>query len=294
MIETRQIRYFVALAEHLHFGKAALALNMAQPALSQQIRQLEDELGTPLFERNTRRVTLLPAGNNFLARAQAILHELSLAVEEARDINVGQSGSVRIGFVSTAAPRLIPELLHRLRRKYPRIQVDLYETDPDDQVQQLHWLKIDIGLMLFHPNDPALNTAVIARNRVMVALPRKHPLAARKAIPIKELANETFVLSPKFTHPDFREFVLDLCRRHGVVPKRTQQVGLIQTALSLVAGGAGIAFIPESLEELRPRSVVFRPLAGPEVSVPLYAVWKPGGETKVVANVLAEIISTQD
>jgi DNA-binding transcriptional LysR family regulator len=88
-------------------------------------------------------VTLLPAGKNFLARAQAILHELSLAVEEARDINVGHSGSVRIGFVSTAAPRVIPELLHPLRRKYPRIQVDLYETDPHDQVQQLHWLKID-------------------------------------------------------------------------------------------------------------------------------------------------------
>ena len=154
MIETRQIRYFVALAEHLHFGKAALALNVAQPALSQQIRQLEDELGSPLFERNTRRVTLLPAGNNFLARAQAILHELSLAAEEAKDINVGHSGSVRIGFVSTAAPRLIPELLHRLRRKYPRIQVDLYETDPHDQVQQLHWLRIDIGIMLFHPNVP--------------------------------------------------------------------------------------------------------------------------------------------
>jgi DNA-binding transcriptional LysR family regulator len=294
MIETRQIRYFVALAEHLHFGKAALALNMAQPALSQQIRQLEDELGTPLFERNTRRVTLLPAGNTFLARAQAILHELSLAVEEARDLNVGHSGSVRIGFVSTAAPRVIPELLNRLRRKYPRIHVDLYETDPLDQVQQLHWLKIDIGLMLFHPNDPALNTAVIAKNRVMVALPRKHPLAARKVIPIKELAGETFILSPKTTQPDFREFVLDLCRRHGVVPKRTQQVRLIQTALPLVAGGAGIAFMPESLEELRPRSVVFRPLAGPEVSVPLYAVWKLGGETKVVANVLAELISKQD
>ncbi len=294
MIETRQIRYFVALAEHLHFGKAALALNVAQPALSQQIRQLEDELGAPLFERNTRRVTLLPAGNNFLARAQAILHELSLAVEEARDINVGCSGSVRIGFVSTAAPRLIPELLHRLRRKYPRIQVDLYESGPHDQVQQLHWRKIDIGLMLFHPNDPALNTAVIARNRVMVALPRNHPLAAREAIPIEELANETFVLSPKFTHPDFRDFVLDLCRRHGVVPKSTQQVRLIQTALPLVAGGAGIAFIPESLEELRPRSVVFRPLAGQEVSVTLYAVWKPGGETRVVANVLAELISKQD
>jgi DNA-binding transcriptional LysR family regulator len=294
MIETRQIRYFVALAEHLHFGKAALALNMAQPALSQQIRQLEDELGTPLFERNTRRVTLLPAGNTFLARAQAILHELSLAVEEAGDINVGHSGSVRIGFVSTAAPRVIPELLNRLRRKYPRIHVDLYETDPLDQVQQLHWLKIDIGLMLFHPNDPALNAAIIARHRVMVALPRKHPLAARKAIPIKELADETFVLSPKTTQPDFREFVLDLCKRHGVVPTRTQQVRLIQTALPLVAGGAGIAFIPESLEELRPRSVVFRPLAGPEVSVPLYAVWKAGGETKVVANVLAEIISNQD
>src|SRR5258707_8429460 len=168
MIETRQIRYFVALAEHLHFGKAALALNVAQPALSQQIRQLEDELGTPLFERNTRRVTLLPAGNHFLARAQAILHELSLALEEARDANVGQSGTVRIGFVSTAAPRLIPELLHRLRRKYPRIQIDLYETNPHDQVQQLHSRKIDMGVMLFHPNYPALNTAVIARSLGMV------------------------------------------------------------------------------------------------------------------------------
>jgi DNA-binding transcriptional LysR family regulator len=287
-MELRQIRSFVVLSEELHFGRAAARLFVAQPALSQQIKQLETFLNTQLFHRTSRSVLLTEAGKAFLPHATAALRNLSDGQEEMKSVEAGVTGTVAIGFVSTAAIQLIPDLLQQLKKTHPQISLKLRETDATGQVQGLLSGHLDIGFMHATDLHPGLESVKAETSVVEVALPSRHPLAVAGAqrIALKDLAGETLLLPAQTPHKDLYELVLNLCESSGFVPMQRQEVLMLQTALPLIAAGAGCALLPATFQRLRPKGVAFRRLAGSQLSLPIYAVTRRDGRTMLVRNVL--------
>ncbi len=274
-MEIRQLRYFCVLAEQLHFTKAALLLNVAQPALSQQIKQLEAELGTQLLERTNRRVRLTAAGQVFLSSAGRMLEQLDQAVRETTRAGQGDTGNLVIGAVSTAVCSILPKLLRSFRREAPHISVDIREMEPGEQVEALRRESIDIGLLFLTIQDPVFDSMVISRERLMIALPTGHPGAAAENVRLSDLTTETFLIPRRQPVAGFHEMVLETLRSRGVPAPRLQPTRLLQTAVFLVAGQLGVALVPESFQRnLRARGCVYRDIAGPPAYADLTGVWR--------------------
>jgi DNA-binding transcriptional LysR family regulator len=191
-MEIRHLRYFCVLAEQLHFTRAALLLSVAQPALSHQIRQLEEELGTQLVERSNRRVRLTAAGEVFLGRATRILEQLDQAARETARVGQGEAGNLVIGVVSTAVCSVLPDLLRSVRREAPHIAIDIREMEPAEQVEALRRETIDIGLLFLSIQDPAFDSLIVSRERLIVALPTGHAGTTAEKIRLSDLDAETF------------------------------------------------------------------------------------------------------
>lgn len=285
-MELRHIRSFIVLAEELHFGRAATRLYLAQPALSQQIRQLEAELGVRLFRRNSHSVSLSEEGHVFLPNARNALASLVMGQEQLQKREQGISGRVRVGFISTAALTLLPRILHLLQKKYPGIDLDLYEKDAHEQLQGLLLDELDLGVMHADLRHPALESFVAETNTVLLALPAKHPLAHHASVNLRALAQERFILPEPLPHEDFREVALGLCERAGFVPEHVQRVRMLQTAVSLVASGAGCALLPSNFQSIRPRSVKFCRLRGTDSKLPLYLTYRRDVKHPLVRNVV--------
>jgi len=274
-MEIRHLRYFCVLAEQLHFTKAAVLLNVAQPALSHQIKQLEDELGTQLVERTNRRVRLTEAGEVFLARASRILEQVDLAVRETARVGQGDAGSLVIGVVSTAVCSVLPELLRRFRRESPQIKIDIREMEPGEQVEALRKETIDIGLLFLSIQDPALDSVLVSRERLIVALPTGHRAAGSAKVRLSDLAEETFLIPRRQPVRGFHELVLETLVAGGVTAPRLQPTRLLQTAVFLVAGQLGVALVPESFQEhLKVRGCVYRELEGEASFADLIGLWR--------------------
>lgn len=274
-MEIRHLRYFCVLAEQLHFTRAALLLNVAQPALSHQIKQLEEELGTQLVERTNRRVRLTAAGEVFLARAARILEQLDQAARETARVGQGEAGSLVIGVVSTAVCSVLPQILRNFRRESPNITIDIREMEPGEQVEALRKETIDIGLLFLAIQDPALDSLVVSRERLIVAVPTGHPPASTEKVHLKDLDAETFLIPRQQSVPGFHELVLDTLRAGGIASPRLQPTRLLQTAVFLVAGQLGVALVPESFRQhLRVRGCVYRDLAGPPTYADLIGLWR--------------------
>lgn len=274
-MELRQLRYFCALAERLHFTKAALLLNVAQPALSLQIKQLEEELGVTLVERTNRRVKLTPAGEMFRDRAARILEQVDQAAIEAARVGQGENGSVTIGAVSTAVCGALPAILRGLRRDSPNLSVDIREMEPAEQVDALRREAIDLGLLFLSIQDAAFESTIISREKLIVALPVGHRAAARDKVRLIDLESETILIPRRQPVPGFHEAVVDTLRTGGLDSPRLQPTRLLQTAVFLVAGRLGVGLVPESFREnLRVRGCVYRDLAGPPAFVDLIGLWR--------------------
>ncbi len=274
-MEIRHLRYFCVLAEQLHFTRAALLLNVAQPALSHQIKQLEEELGTQLVERTNRRVRLTAAGEVFLTRAARILEQLDQAARETARVGQGDAGSLVIGVVSTAVCSVLPQILRNFRRESPSITIDIREMEPGEQVEALRKETIDIGLLFLSIQDPALDSLLVSRERLIVALPTGHPPASTDEVRLCDLASETFLIPRQQSVPGFHELVLDTLRSGGIAEPRLQPTRLLQTAVFLVAGQLGVALVPESFRQhLRVRGCVYRDLAGPPAYADLIGLWR--------------------
>lgn len=274
-MEIRHLRYFCVLAEQLHFTKAALLLNVAQPALSHQIKQLEDELGTQLVERTNRRVRLTEAGQVFLARASRILEQIDQAMRETSRVGQGDAGSLVIGVVSTATCGILPELLRSFRRESPNISVDIREMEPGEQVEALRKEAIDIGLLFLSIQDPALDSVVVSPERLILALPTGHPAASEEKVRLRDLADETFLIPRRQPVPGFHELVLETLRDGGVPAPRLQPTRLLQTAVFLISGQLGVAVVPESFRRhLRVRGCVYRNIAGSPSYADLIGLWR--------------------
>jgi DNA-binding transcriptional LysR family regulator len=289
-MEIRHLRYFCVLAEQLHFTKAALLLNVAQPALSHQIRQLEEELGTQLVERSNRRVRVTPAGEVFQRRAARILEDLDQAVRETARVGQGEAGSLVVGVVSTAVCSVLPQILRGMRREAPNISIDIREMEPAEQVEALRRETIDIGLLFLAIQDPALDSLVVSRERLIVALPTGHPAASAERVRLSDLEAETFLIPRQQPIPGFHEVVLDTLRSRGIPAPRLQPTRLLQTAVFLVAGHLGVALVPESFRNhLRVRGCVYRDIAGTASYADLIGLWRTANVQPVLSRFVRQL-----
>jgi len=276
--EIWQLRYFIAVAERLHFGRAAAALHISQPPLSRAIRGLEEQLGVVLLARSRRRVELTPEGRRFLDEARRIAAQLERAVSELRGMASGERGRLRIGFVSLADFGVLPGLLKAYKASQPGIALALREMLSPDQATALAEGELDFGLLL-PPVAGAeeLEYLVVQRERFVAALPLGHPLAGgRGKLAMSALAGEAFVMVPREIAPGLYDIVTALAARAGFSLNVAQEAIQMQTVVSLVSSGLGAAIVPGSLANLGRRGVVYRELADPHPRLDLWLAWRRG------------------
>ncbi|HEY3411660.1 MAG TPA: LysR substrate-binding domain-containing protein [Armatimonadota bacterium] len=285
-MELRHLRYFLAVAEELHFGRAAKRLFMAQPPLSQQIRQLESEIGTPLFARTSRRVQLTDAGKAFLTDTQDILDRVDRAGERARRVGRGEAGWLGIGFVSSAIYSHLPEILREFRERYPDVELELMEILGRDQNQALRERRIHVGFSRLGVAEGGIVLESVMNEPLMGALPSLHPLARQDSVSLAEIASQPIILFPHRRDSRYAEFILELCTQSGVPPRVVQETGELQTAVSLVAAGIGIALVPAAARNLHREGVVYRPLAPPVPTVDLSVTYRADETSPVLPRFL--------
>jgi DNA-binding transcriptional LysR family regulator len=287
-VELRQLRYFVAVAEELHFRRAAARLHISQPPLSQQIRALEQELGCRLLARTRRRVELTPAGTAFLRDARAMLAELDVAASTARAIDAGQAGVLRINFVGSALLSIVPGTVQRFRRSRPGVEVEVRERSTAEQLRALGSGVVDVALVRppIEP-DPALRTEMVMRERTIAAIPEGNPLAALRRVPLRRLAGEPLVLFPRPQAPGYHDLLIGRLAATGVTPHVVQYAPEMLTIIGLVAAGIGVSPVPASVAGLTLPGVEYRPLIGaPDTE--LVAVTRAEDESALVSAFVAE------
>ena len=266
----RQLQYFVAVAEEQHFGRAAARLHMAQPPLSQQIRALEADLGVQLLRRTTRRVEVTEAGRAYLERARSILAAVEDAGHEARLVASGSVGRLTVGCVGTATYSLLPRLARGLSEELPGIDFAFRgEMLVPDEVSGLRSGAIDIALLRPPVNDPALTVHHLRRERLVVALPSHHRLASRRRLSAGDLRGEPLIVHSMRRDSVMSEVVLRLLHDAGVEPVVRHEVDETSTLVTLVAGGLGVAVVPEPVTALRLGGVTYLPLAGRDATTDL-------------------------
>lgn len=285
-MDLRQLRYFVAVAEDLHFGHAAQRLRIAQPALSRQIQALEKDLLVQLLFRNRRRVQITPAGQVFLDRARQILARTDEAVLAAQRAGGGVSGTLNLGFVGSATYDVLPGVLREFLHAAPHVDLTLSEMTVHAQIEGLIEKRIDIGLLRLPAKTKGLVFRTIAREPLYVALPSSHRLAQLPSVPLSELSEEPFVLYPDHPRPSWTEYVIGLCQRAGFRPVVVQRTVEIQTTLSLVAAGIGVSIVPKCIGNLQRKDVVFRRLAGVRERTELLVAYRERDPSPVVQTFL--------
>jgi DNA-binding transcriptional LysR family regulator len=276
-MELRHLRYFLAVAEELHFGRAAARLHVSQPPLSQQVRNLESELGVELFARTRRRVRLTEAGRAFADEARVLLGRLGQAVETARRVAHGETGALAVGFIASATFGVLPEIYRRFRARHPEVELVLSELSTSEQVEALRAGTIQVGMARPPLPGDGLATESLGDEPLVCALPAGHRLAARGALPLRTLGAEPFVLFPRQPRPGWIDVVLEACRRAGFRPAVVQEVLELSTAVALVGAGVGVALVPAAAQALRLHGVVYRPLQPPVPTTRLVAVRRAEG-----------------
>ena len=277
MIELRPLRQFVAVAEELHFGRAAVRLHMTQPPLTQAIQQLERTLGAPLFERTQRRVALAPAGVALLPLARRLLLEADELPRTAQAAAAGLAGRLRLAFVSSIAYGPLPGWLSSFREAHADVALQLREATLDVQLDAFAAGEIDAGFVLHAEGAAPAGLAAwsVLREPLVVALPESHPLAARKALPFDRLAAEPLVIFPRAIAPSLFDAIVGHYRAQGATPAIAQEAIQMQTIVNLVSAGIGLAWVPASLMQLQRPGVVYRPLAGAALACETSLVWRP-------------------
>ena len=291
-MELRHLRYFVAVAEERHFGRAAARLHMAQPPLSQQIRNLEAELGVVLLRRTTRRVDLTAAGEAYLARARAILADVDDAAAEAGRVAEGMVGRVGLGCVGAATYSLLPALARTLREELPGIDFAFRgEMLVPDQVAALIDGRIDLALLRPPVDEAALRVTTLRREGLIVALPEGHRLAARKRLRVADLRDEDLVVHAGQGRSVMHGLVTALCREAGFEPRVRHEVAETSTLVTFVAAGLGVALVPEPVAALGVAGATYRPLVGPSARIDLAAAVRADEDAPHVARALQVLVA---
>lgn len=293
-MELRHLRYFVAVADEKNFTRAAERLHIAQPPLSRQIQQLEEELGVELIEKGTRPVKLTEAGAFFHAHAQELLAkaaELKTMTQRVGKIE----RTLSIGFVASTLYGLLPRIVRRYRSLHPEVEVTFHELTTMQQIQALKDGVIDVGFGRVKSEDPNIRRIVLREERLVMALPSGHPRAASSdAMSLVDLQSENLLVYPKTPRPSFADQVLSVLSERAIVPMKIIEVRELQIAIGLVAAGQGVAIVPESVQGMRRDDVVFRALTDRHAVSPVMFSVRKLDRTEELQKMLAVIYDVYD
>lgn len=276
-MELRHLRYLAAVADHGSFSAAARRLHIAQSAISEQLANLEHEIGVPLFSRSSRKATLTPAGELFLEEARRVLSGADYAIEVAQRVHLGKVGSLRIGFFAGATGVSFPRLIRLFRKQHPDVQLSLAEMHSSHQWQALLKGQIDVGFTRrIEPEFRTdLRSKLIQQDPILAVLPRNHPAAASGSVDLRDLANEPFVLSSRETSPALFDKVIELCSEAGFSPRISSICTVWSSVVLMVQAGEGISLLPLNRQQLRNRELVFSPLKQKNAFVEFVMAWSP-------------------
>jgi DNA-binding transcriptional LysR family regulator len=291
-MELRHLRYFVAVGEEQHYGRASRRLRVAQPALSRQIQDLEEEVGFKLFERLPRGVKLSAAGKLFLDDARRILQEVSDAAERAARVARGRSGTLRVGFTENASWRgVVPDSFRRFREQQPDAELQLRPAASVDQLEAIRSGRLDAGFVNFMPTaDPELDQLTVADQYVELAVPKRHPLAKMRKLRLRDLVDVPFVWFPRWAAPAFYDQMMKACYRGGLKSPRIAQEGLNEaTILSLVSTGLGVGWVLRSARWRSPATVVILPVVDLKVTMQLALAWRRDNASPLLTSFIGEV-----
>ena len=262
-MELRHLRYFVAVAEELHFGRAAKRLGMSQPPLSQQIRNLENDLGVELFRRTKRRVQLRPAGQAFLERAHHLLKGVAQSTEEARRAARGEFGKLEIGYAPMAGLEILPRLVRRFSKRHPRVDIRLQSLRSSQQIDALRSGSIDVGILQLPVKAKPIIIETILREPLLLAMPDGHPLSRRTTVRIRDLAGVPYVHLSRQYAPSYTDLLLGFVAEEGVVLNVVAEAADLYDNLALIASGLGASLLPQTIRRFERAGVVYRPVVQP-------------------------------
>ena len=286
-MELTHLRYFVAVAEELHFGRAAMKLHIAQPALSQQIKRLEDELETRLFNRTSRRVELSMAGKIFLSKAYGIIDQADEACATITSLGKGQSGYLSIAFNEPAINTFLPKGIEKFMRKYPEVKLSLKEMDISEQFKAFDEKRLDLGFMRPYGHDTsAYSKRLVLREKYVLALPKNHKLCTNSSLTLAMIGNEPLILFPRAEHPQLRNRFDECFQLSGFQPNIIQELSSKHTTLALVETGIALAFVPESSMLHSPSGVESCQLNSDLPTVEIFALWPSNNDSPLIRNFL--------
>lgn len=283
-MDLRRLRYFAAVAEELHFGRAAERMHVVQSAVSHQVKLLEEELGFPLLERSRHKVRLTVPGEIFLPEALDLLRRTDEAVHRARSSAEGAVGRLAIGFVDNVLWSMLPPMLRDFRKQWPNIKLTLHPLDRAEQIEALRASVIDFGIIPSPSPGHPLKTVALGAAPLMAAIPDGHPLASRSALSVIDLANEPFVLFPLRMNSRILEVIIACCASAGFTPRVAQEAGQLHTLLALVSAGLGVTLVPQWVARVRQPGVTYMTVNDLSTPYELIAAWHASTDNPAVAN----------
>jgi len=294
-MDFRRLRYFVAVAEHLNFRRAAEALNTSQPSLSQQIRALEDELGIALFERTKRRVQLTAAGSVYLTGIRHAISEVEAYGQQAREAQAGLRGSLTVGTNGMVMINHLPTVVRRFRAEFPDVNLSLTILRNPDIMGALRSSRIELAFSTATGDDVDLDAQQLWTLEPRVVLPADHPSANEERVRLSDLNGEVLITHPRRGGAGASSQVIALCREQGFTPKAVKEVAEVadlETLIGLVACGLGVTILPSSFETIAPPSVVFKPVANTAIANKISAYWRRDEVNPLVRNFVRVALST--
>jgi DNA-binding transcriptional LysR family regulator len=292
-MELRHLRYFVAVAEERNFTRAAERLHIAQPPLSRQMQQLEETLGVELIEKGTRPLRLTEAGQFFLEHARPLL-------DQVRDLKsmtqrVGKlERTLSAGFVASTLYGLLPDIIRRYRERHPEVDVTLHEMTTVEQIKALKEGRIDVGFGRIKSEDPSIRRILLREERMVVALPPGHRLIDKEAVRLMDLTHEPLLVYPKAPRPSFADQVLAAFNQTNLMPDHVTEVRELQIAMGLVAAGQGISIVPESVEGMHHRNVIYRKLEDKHAFSPILFSVRYMDRSPELQDMLGAVYSVYD
>jgi DNA-binding transcriptional LysR family regulator len=262
IVELRQLRYFIAVAEEHSFSRAAERLHISQPPLSTQIMMLEQELGVRLLDRTNRGVSLTAAGSVFYEEMRAVLVRLEHGKTRTQQAGLGHVGTLSIGFVSIADYGILPPTLKEFRSRFPEVEVQLHELTTDAQIREMRMGRLDLGIALGPIQDADLSFEPLLHEALVLALPSRHRLTKKTSQDLRAFSKEDFIVPPRSIGPGLYDLIISRCYASGFVPRITQQARQMQTVISLVSAGMGVALVPSSVQNLKRTGVQYAKLKG--------------------------------
>ncbi|MFD1560145.1 LysR substrate-binding domain-containing protein [Paraburkholderia silviterrae] len=283
-MDLRRLRYFLAVAEELHFGRAAQRMHVVQSAVSHQVKLLEQELGFSVLERSRHNVRLTVSGEIFLPEARDLLRRADEAMRRARASADGTVGRLAIGFVDNILWTMLPPIIRDFLQRWPQVELTLHPLDRSAQIEALRTSVIDIGIMPSPSPGHALKSVALAAAPLVAAIPEGHPLAARSSLSLVALASEPFVLFPRKMNSRLLEIIVACCASAGFAPRIVQEAEQLHTLLALVSAGLGVTLVPEWVARIPQLGVIYIPVDDLFTPYELIAAWNSGTDNPAVPN----------